>query len=202
MHARLPEVHKTRENPFHGSKYADLADITKALLPVLGEVGLVWTTAPTIDDAGRFVLRYALTHVASGEALGGDYTLPSGKPQDLGAAITYARRFAFCAATNLVADEDTDGLSDRGDPLEAAEELVREELNGRPLPDADLSAAIAELSDLIETSGWSRRKVANRFKAVRGHKISEETSAAAIREHMAVLRSVPVDELLPERSTQ
>jgi hypothetical protein len=55
------------------------------------------------------VLAYKLLH-ESGEFEGGEYPLPpNGTPQQMGSAITYARRYTFCAVTGVVSEEDDDG---------------------------------------------------------------------------------------------
>ena len=88
--------------------YADLADVSDAILPLLGKHGLAFTAWPTLDD-GKFVLAYALVH-ESGEERGGVYPLPaSGTPQQVGSAITYARRYCLCAVTGVApGGEDND----------------------------------------------------------------------------------------------
>lgn len=92
-------------------KYANLAAVTAAILPLLSKNGLAWTTLPTFDDGGRFVLRYELRHVC-GESLTGSYPLPNtSRPQEMGSAITYARRYALCAATGVAPEEDDDNAS-------------------------------------------------------------------------------------------
>jgi len=94
----------------YGYKYADLADVTAALMPRLGALGLSFMCRPMLDENGRFVLKYQLQHV-SGEASYGDYPLPSsGSPQQIGSAITYARRYCLLAVTGAAPDdEDDDG---------------------------------------------------------------------------------------------
>jgi hypothetical protein len=89
-------------------QYADLADVSEAILPLLGKNGLAFTAWPTLDD-GRFVLAYALIH-ESGEERTGVYPLPSsGTPQQVGSAITYARRYCLCAVTGVApGGEDND----------------------------------------------------------------------------------------------
>lgn len=92
-------------------KYADLTDVSEAVMPLLGKNGLAFTAWPTLDD-GRFVLAYALVH-ESGEERAGLYPLPSsGTPQDIGKAITYARRYALCAVTGVApGGEDNDAAA-------------------------------------------------------------------------------------------
>lgn len=114
--AELPTVGKGNTARVEGKegkagysyKYADLADVTKVVLPQLAKHGLSFSSKPTIDD-GRFVLIYTLRHV-SGEEDGGVYPLPvNATPQATGSAISYARRYALQAMTGVAADEDDDG---------------------------------------------------------------------------------------------
>lgn len=104
----LPDVSKGSTNPAFKSKYADLADVTKAVFPVLGKHGLAFTTSPDDTEHG-IVLRYALRHV-SGESITGVWPLPDGaKAQELGSWITYGRRYCLSAVTGITPDEDDDG---------------------------------------------------------------------------------------------
>ncbi|RSN65450.1 hypothetical protein DMH01_03475 [Amycolatopsis sp. WAC 04182] len=117
LQAELPSIGKDQKATVKSDKgsytykYADLADISAAVLPLLSKVGLAWTTRPTVED-GKFVLRYQLRHV-SGEVLEGAYPLPSAsRPQEIGSAITYARRYALCAVTGVApANDDQDAAT-------------------------------------------------------------------------------------------
>lgn len=88
--------------------YADLADVSEAILPLLGDAGLAWICRPTFNAEGKFVLAYSLVHI-SGEREDGYYPLPnSGTPQAMGAAISYARRYCLCAVTGAAPKGDDD----------------------------------------------------------------------------------------------
>ena len=78
----------------------------------MAAVGLSFTACPTLNASGTFVLAYSLLHV-SGEERSGEYQLPSAnsKPQAIGSAITYARRYAFCSVVGVVPEEDDDGTA-------------------------------------------------------------------------------------------
>ena len=113
---KLPEIRKDQtakvktEKTQYSYKYVDLAQITRQLMPLLGELGLSFIAKPTTID-GRFVLAYKLLHV-SGEFESGEYPLPSsGTPQSMGSAITYARRYCLSAVTGIAPDEDDDGAA-------------------------------------------------------------------------------------------
>lgn len=111
--AKLPAVSKGGTAQIQSSKgsysyrYADLADVSQKVLPLLGAVGLAFTSRPTLD-AGQLVLAYSLVH-SSGERLDGIYPLAGGgNPQAIGSAITYARRYCLCAVTGVAPDDDDD----------------------------------------------------------------------------------------------
>ena len=118
VQSKLPTITKsqmalvpTKTGGSYSYKCADLSAIVEAVYPILTAAGLAWTALPTYDEQDRFVLRYELRHV-SGEALSGCYPLPdpsSAKAQEIGSAITYAKRYALSSAVGIVPDEDDDG---------------------------------------------------------------------------------------------
>lgn len=110
FHTELPKVGKGSTNPAFKSKYADLADIVSVVLPALAKNGLAWITTPRVSDDG-FVLEYELRHT-SGEAITGSWPLPDPEkatPQQMGSAVTYAKRYTLSAVTGIAPDEDDDG---------------------------------------------------------------------------------------------
>lgn len=97
------EIQKTKTNPYYNSKYADLADIRRAIQPALSKYG------------------FALVQPIEGDCLvtilsNGEHSISSRVPissraesQKLGSELTYKRRYAICALLNIVADDDDDG---------------------------------------------------------------------------------------------
>lgn len=118
VQAGLPHIqkNKTAQVQMKGGgsysyKYADLADIQPLVLPLLAAQGLSWVTRPTVVPEVGLALAYELTHT-SGEQIGGVYPLPDARvrtPQELGSALTYARRYVLCCVVGIVPDEDEDG---------------------------------------------------------------------------------------------
>jgi hypothetical protein len=124
LQGELPKVTKSQDGKVtyegkegrpggsYSYKYADLADVTAAVGPLLAKYGLAFHAAPTIDPADRneMILAWTLAH-ESGEERSGEYPLGQRrqKPQSLGSMITYARRYSLGAATGIVAEEDDDG---------------------------------------------------------------------------------------------
>ena len=111
VQAKLQTVKKTKTNPFFKSKYADLATVWDEVRAILTQNGfsVVQTTGVLPDGKATLITR--LLHV-SGESIVGEYPLNPTKndPQQLGAAVTYARRYALQAILGVtVEDEDDDG---------------------------------------------------------------------------------------------
>jgi hypothetical protein len=96
-----------RQNPHFKNKYADLTSILEAIRKPLCDNGLSVTQTTQINDHG-LVLLTTLRH-SSGETIVSEYPLPlGGKPQEIGSALTYARRYCLSAIVCLSADEDDD----------------------------------------------------------------------------------------------
>lgn len=96
-----------RTNPHYKNRYADLASVLDAIRKPLADNGLSVTQTTEIRDGG-FVLLTTLRH-ATGQWVSSEYPLPTAaKPQELGSALTYARRYSLSAIACIAADEDDD----------------------------------------------------------------------------------------------
>jgi hypothetical protein len=91
-----------------GFKYADLPSVIDHVRPVLARHGLAVTQDIALAE-GRIGVTTTLHH-SSGETLTfGPLAGPAGaKWTDIGGGITYARRYALCAALNIAGDDDLD----------------------------------------------------------------------------------------------
>ncbi len=110
----VPKLHMaeipTKNGGSYRYAYADLGDIVEASRPILAELGLAVLQMPGWED-GRDVLDTRVTH-QSGQWVEGTMRLlvpDAATPQAQGSAVTYARRYAYCAALGIVADADDDG---------------------------------------------------------------------------------------------
>jgi hypothetical protein len=109
-----------RQNPHFRSKYADLASIWDAIREPLTKNALSVTQTTHLSD-GAFTLTTILRH-ASGQWVSSEYPLPTtAKPQEYGAALTYARRYSLSAIVGIAADEDDDAESIKETPVKIAE---------------------------------------------------------------------------------
>jgi ERF superfamily len=115
MQQELPEIAKDSQadaGPRGIMHYANLKTVTDAAYPLLARFGFMWSTQPTVDDS-KPVLRYELTHIThtaeNPQQRTGLYPIfGDNAPQKLGAAITYARRYALCAVLGLTPDKEED----------------------------------------------------------------------------------------------
>lgn len=108
--AEMPTIakSKTANTGTYSYSYADLAELSQAAMPLLSGHGLAFSCCPRRTDAGHYELAGFLMH-ESGEEKEGALPITGSTPQQLGSAITYARRYLFGAMTGLITDNDDDG---------------------------------------------------------------------------------------------
>lgn len=159
-------------------KYADLADVVEEAAPIVAEEGLAVVFLPSTGP----VIRYVLAHAESGQTIAGEFDVSPYLPerasmQDLGGAITYIRRYIYCALLNIAPkgdDTDADGIPPRGaartsggdEPSPAQRNRLGQEMRkrGAPLPadvisrllvKADAPGGRGEITgDDVEKGGW------------------------------------------------
>jgi len=112
-----------RINPHFKSKYADLAAIFDAARKPLSANGLA-----IVQTIGDGVLHTRLLHT-SGQWIASEHPLPmSGRPQEIGSALTYARRYSLSALIGIAADEDDDAnAANRSNGKDSTEKLLNAE---------------------------------------------------------------------------
>ena len=98
-----------KTNPHFKSRYADLAEIRDTVTPALTSNGLAVLQFTQLTSNGFFLVTRLLHK--SGEFIDSRFPLPENvdKPQQMGSAITYARRYMLAAICGITAEEDDDG---------------------------------------------------------------------------------------------
>jgi len=128
-----------RTNPHFKSRYADLAAIFDAARKPLSANGLA-----VVQTIGDGVLHTRLLHT-SGQWIASEHPLPmAGRPQEIGSALTYARRYSLSALIGIAADEDDDATG--------AEKAHKAGDDGKPISGqqiVDLSALLDDDPDRI-----------------------------------------------------
>lgn len=115
-------------NPHFKSKYADLASIRDAVIPTLAKHGLSVTQTTHYED-GNLVLHTTLWG-PDGHSIESAYPLPVDKPQVMGSAITYARRYTLAALVGIAAEEDDDANAAQQGPKPKHQASVKRTTNG------------------------------------------------------------------------
>lgn len=94
----------------YGYKYTDLDTVINTVRPILAKHGLAFTQIEDGDTLETFIV-----HKESGEYFGGSAKLPeialsskTNEAQNLGAAMTYMRRYGLCSILGISSDEDVD----------------------------------------------------------------------------------------------
>lgn len=95
-------------------KYLNLATILKTIKPVFEKHGLAFSQRVTFDNAGeaRQVIGTVETIIFDSEEQMVACSYPffvTGDPQQVGSAITYARRYSLYAVLGIFPDKDDDG---------------------------------------------------------------------------------------------
>lgn len=105
----LPTVgkDKTAKMGTYSYKYVDLGTLTHAVLPALVKHGLTFITYPRMTEGG-YELVGRLMHT-SGEHIEGALPIYGRQPQEIGSALSYARRYLLSAMTGVTSDDDDDG---------------------------------------------------------------------------------------------
>ena len=97
------------QNPHFKNRYASLAAVRDAVVPIMSKHGIAVVQSLRSVDAG-VECETTLIH-ASGEWLADTLVLPVSKAdaQGYGSAATYARRYSLMAFAGVVGDADDDG---------------------------------------------------------------------------------------------
>ena len=121
-------AYKDSSNPYFKSRYANLAAVIEAGRDSLSKHGLAITQLLTTVD-GKLVLESILGH-SSGQWIKSVVPILMAKntPQDMGSAMTYAKRYAWAALAGIGStDEDDDGEKAQ-ESFREAEKASKEEL--------------------------------------------------------------------------
>lgn len=199
--AQLPQIRKGNTAQVKSDKgnfaydYADLADVSAAVMPLLGNHGLSFSARPTVGEQG-FVLFYKLAH-ESGESEEGVYPLPPAHtpPQQLGSAITYARRYALCAVTGVApGGDDDDAAAAQSVPAQAPQRRQQPARAQKIAPtkaSRDWAAAAAKVTSLEALTALAEEAVS---LGEMGVKLGEGTVFSTLTERKVELESPPLTE--------
>lgn len=117
----IGKVVKTADNPYFKSKYADLNALMDIIKPQLDKNG--WILIQTVEEG---CLHTDLYHLRTKQSLQSNVQLLTAKPdmQQLGSAITYARRYALLAMLNIETIDDDGNLASGKETLNKTQEIL------------------------------------------------------------------------------
>lgn len=140
---------KTRTGGEYKFKYADLSACVKAAAPALKEHGL---SVSQIISEGKLIT--LLTHT-SGQWFKSELILPtqSADYQSFGSAITYLKRYSYCAILGIVADTDDDANMACGNEAEIKDRKAKG-TSQIAFTGAQLQQAVAEMNAVTDEQGF------------------------------------------------
>lgn len=143
--AEMKNAPLNKTNPHFKSRYADLAGIRDTVTPALTKHGLAIVQGTDTTDSGIVVVT-KLVH-KSGQWIESRFPISYDKPQAMGSAYTYARRYSLSAMCAISADEDDDANAANDKPVAGP-------------ASATISAdQFRTLQDLIEKTGTDEAKL-------------------------------------------
>lgn len=104
--ADMKNAAMSKTNPHFKSKYAPLDAVRDAVIPVLAKHGIALTQ--TTGFVGEHFCLITTLRMGE-ETIEGHYPIAIEKPQQMGSALTYARRYTLAAIAGIAAEEDDDG---------------------------------------------------------------------------------------------
>lgn len=155
--SELDIVKKSKENPFHKSKYADLAEFIKNARPILSSNGLAIAQMMRWQD-GKNLLLTRLMH-KSGQYI--DSIMDIGDPvakrdkngdfqdniQALGSRITYIRRYEYAAILGTASSNEDD------DAEEAMQRHIQDKQQSEKKIDQLLCLTLDQVEEIKQAIG-------------------------------------------------
>ena len=113
--AEMKNAKLNKVNPHFKSRYADLAEIRDTVTPALTKHGIAIVQGTDTTDSGIVVVT-KLVH-KSGQWIESRFPIAYDKPQTMGSAYTYARRYSISAMCSISAEEDDDANAANDKPV-------------------------------------------------------------------------------------
>jgi hypothetical protein len=105
--AELKNATFDKVNPHFKSKYATLAGVRDTITPILAKHGLAVAQGTALMGEAGYAVITRLMH-NSGQWIESEYPFQTDKPQQMGSAYTYARRYSLAAICGIASEEDDD----------------------------------------------------------------------------------------------
>jgi hypothetical protein len=183
--AMIGTIYNTRTNSQQNFRYASLSSGLDIIRKVLGSQQIAIAQTTDIDrTSGTVNLTTLLVHT-SGEWISSDWPVcqlsETSAPRRMGAALTYARRYALFTMVGIAGEDDLD---------------APESPNDEPQGDKTAQSHLAPTSSLRPTSADANRS-RTKIPAPVQEKLNPEASAAARAQLIQEIETLPEGELEP-----
>lgn len=191
-------IKKDGYNPYHKSKYSTLDSILSAVESALLAQGLFVTQTTKVMENGKTVLLTTIYHT-SGESLSSEYPLPENlDSQKLGAAITYARRYALCAILSVAADEEDEAQRKPQKTTEVVWDGDKIIEAPTQKPTIDLSDIIAQTTVEVKRLGWTNEQGKDYLLQTYGKRSRQLLTDKELLDFLKRLKAMVVEEKFEE----
>lgn len=146
---------KSKTNPHFKSQYVDLSDGLAVVRECYSKQGLCFIQGTSVTESGMIVLHTRIAH-KSGQWVESDYPVSGlARPQEMGSAMTYARRYALFPMVGVAGEDDDDGNAAQAaenPPAKAAKASGKQMEPGLKPDDSEkLMGVMKGVMDMIET---------------------------------------------------
>ena len=173
----------------YGYKYTDLDTVISYVRPILSKNGIGFIQMLSTLEGNKSAITTRLFHT-SGEWLEDTTPLPdvamakTNAAQNLGAAITYMKRYTLCAMLGISSDEDVDGATaPRPAPSDTRgnnREVPAQKSNKGPAGGPDTEDEHKTISELLKTNYPDGKPMFEEEKSKVGKWRAERTAAQVI----------------------
>jgi ORF020 len=153
----LKQPLKYAKNPFFKSEYVPLENVAEAITESATKHGLAFSQYATTTETGNVSVGTIVFH-ESGEFIEFPPLIlkpENTKPQSIGSAITYAKRYSLSAVFGVTSDKDDDGNKANGN----GEPQKRNQKQAQQNDEIDVHAIVEKYVQQLEVLGVKRADV-------------------------------------------
>lgn len=157
----LKQPLKDAKNPFFKSEYVPLENVAEAITQTATKYGLAFSQYATTTESGNVSVGTIVFH-ESGEYVEYPPLIlkpENTKPQSIGSAITYAKRYALSAIFGITSDKDDDGNKANGNGEPQKQPQKRNQKQAPQNDEPDVHAIVEKYVQQLEVLGIKRADV-------------------------------------------
>lgn len=157
----LKQPLKDAKNPFFKSEYVPLENVAEAITQTATKYGLAFSQYATTTENGNVSVGTIVFH-ESGEYIEYPPLIlkpENTKPQSIGSAITYAKRYALSAIFGITSDKDDDGNKANGNGEQQKQPQKRNQKQAPQNDEPDVHAIVEKYVQQLAVLGVKREDV-------------------------------------------